>query len=74
MGSLDKRLARLEARTGGADRVNTILIVTGTHGAEAVVALLPGGGTISRERDESESDFIERVNRHVGDTCRVSTC
>lgn len=71
MRSLETRLARLEqqaeALDGNAKGVPVIFIITGVQGVEATVALLPGGRTIERERDESEADFIERVYRHVSD-------
>lgn len=72
MKDLEKRLTRLEVRSGRAAKAHPVFVVTGMESNEATVALMPGGGTMGRERGESEADFIERVHRHIRDRCSDS--
>lgn len=62
--TLKRRIDRLTTKTGGGASGPSVVFLC-EAGGEAYVALVMGGGNVSREPHETEADFKER-------TCNVA--
>lgn len=70
MATLRTRLDRLEGKRGGADGGPAVIFLC-ESGGEARAALVMGGGTLSREPDESDADFMARASQAASVAVRL---
>lgn len=70
MATLRRRLDRLEGKRGGPDGEPAVIFLC-EAGGEARAALVTGGGTLSREPNESEAAFIARASQAASVTVRL---
>lgn len=70
MATLRTRLERLEVKRGGADGGPAVIFLC-EAGGEARAALVMGGGTLSREPDESETAFTARASKAASVAVRL---
>ena len=70
MATLQRRLDRLEGKRGAAGPVPSVIFICDAETGEAHVALVKGGGNLTREAGESADAFTARAEA-LGNAQRV---
>jgi hypothetical protein len=59
--TLERRLARLEAKQGGGGADPTVIFICYAETGEPFTAIVPGKGNFSRHKGETAEGFKQRV-------------